>query len=269
MPKRKNLTKVHGAAVYFTYVSQDVEDIATTFRVSKRTVKRWAADDPEWKKSLRACGGSTDLKFQPKPTRKADRDAGDLFNEAKDVYTQAHVDGEPLHKLARITSDKVKNGLSPRRVHEWAKKHQWLEIKTQKEPIRIHGAAGYFTKVSRYLEDIIKTFGISEETISEWMRSPEWERALDIWGHQGTRKPVEKNPKNGKSVGDFFTQINNDASYHDHTYEDGFDRRERSPAVDRLIAAERLIVAAKLSKFENAGKQTGFKNAAKRRKSTN
>ena len=260
MPKRKNLTKIHGAAVYFTYVSQDVEDIAIAFRVSKRTVKRWAANDPEWRKSLKACGGSTDLKFQPKPTRKADRDAGDLFNKAKDVYIQAHADGEPLHKLARITADEVKSGLSPRRVHEWAKKHQWLEIKTQREPTRIHGAAGYFTKVSRYLEDIIRTFEISEETISEWIESSEWERALDAWGHQGTRKPVEKNPKNSKSVGDFFTQINNDASYHDQTYEDGLAARERSPAVDRLIAAERLIAAAKLKKFENA---------AKRRKSTN
>ena len=256
MPKRKNLIKIHGAAVYFTYVSQDVEDIATTFGVSKRTVKRWAADDPEWTKSLKACGGSTELEFQPKPTRKADRDSGDLYNKAKDIYIQAHADGEPLHKLARIAADEVKNGLSPRRVHEWAKKHQWLEIKKQREPTRIHGAAGYFAKVSQYLEDIIRTFEISEETISEWMESPEWERALDAWGYQKeTRRPVEKNPKNSKSVGDFFTQINNDVPYHDQTYGDEFPPRELSPAVGRLIAAERLIAAAKLRKFENAAKQ--------------
>ena len=132
--------------------------------------------------------------------------------------------------------------------------------KHSRNPTKIHGAAAHFAKVSRYLEDIIKTFEISEETISEWMESPEWERALAAWGHQGTRRPVEKNPQNSKSVGDFFTQINSDASYHDQTYEDGLAARERSPAVDRLIAAERLIAAAKLKKFENA---------AKRRKSTN
>lgn len=251
MPKRKNLTKIHGAAVYFTHVSQDIEDIAMTFNVSKRTIRRWAEDDPEWKKSLKACGGSTDLEFQPKPTRKADRDAKSLFDEAQEVYTQAHADGVPLHKLARITADAVKNGLSPRRVHEWAKRYNWQEIKTQVEPVRIHSAAGYFAKVSRFFEDIVKTFDISEQTMQQWIESPEWEQTLSAWGHQGTRKPVKKNAENSKSIGDFFTQIGDDPSYHDHTYEDGIAARKRSPAVERSIARERLIVAAKLSKSTN------------------
>ena len=253
MPKRKNLTKIHGAAVYFIHVSQDIEDIANTFSVSKRTITRWV-DDPAWKKSIKACGGSTDLKFQPKPTRKADRDSKSLFEEAQKVYTKAHATGEPTHRLARITADAVKNGLSPRRVHEWAKKHNWQDIKTQMEPTRIHGAVGYFVKVSRYLEDIIKTFEISEQTILDWMAHPEWERALNAWGHQGTRKAVKKNTENSKSIGDFFTQINNDASYHDHAYEDGLAARERSSAVERLIAAEQLIVTAKLRKLEDTAK---------------
>ena len=123
MPQVKPIAKIHCAAAYFAFVSRDINAIAAQFNVKNRAVRRWA-EDPEWHKALEICGASdaTPLK---QPTRHTERDAGDIFEEARQIYVDALNTGTPKHKLATLTAEKM--GLKVRRVRNWAKRFGWRE----------------------------------------------------------------------------------------------------------------------------------------------
>ena len=124
MPQVKPIVKIHCAAAYFAFVSRDINEIADAFNTSNRTIRRWA-DDPEWEAALDACGYTGDRSFETQPYRDTERDAGGLFEEAREAYTVAVKSGEPPHKLATIAAEAV--DLPRRRVHDWAVKHGWRE----------------------------------------------------------------------------------------------------------------------------------------------
>ena len=53
--------------------------------------------------------------------------------------------------------------------------------------IKIHGAAFYFAHLSRDLREISEATGIGERQIRRYAETPEWDKALDAWGHTGER----------------------------------------------------------------------------------
>ena len=187
MAMGKNLAKIHGAAVYFAHVSQNVQEIAGTFGVSERSVRRWAEEEKEWEESLNACGYTGDHTFKSKPTRKPDRDTKDLFEATHEAYIAARKAGKPLHKLPTLIADSIGSGLSPRRVYEWAKKHRWQESMGRKERRKLHGAAFYFAHVSRDIEKLAKLLKESEDLLRQWTKHTEWNKSLETYGYEGVR----------------------------------------------------------------------------------
>lgn len=122
MPQVKPIAKIHCAAAYFVFVSRDINDIAAAFDTSNRTIRRWA-EDPEWETALDACGYTGDRNFETQPYRDTERDAGRLFEKAREAYIVAVKSGAPKHRWATIAAEAV--DLPRRRVHNWAMKHGW------------------------------------------------------------------------------------------------------------------------------------------------
>ena len=206
MPMGKNLVKIHGAAVYFAHVSRDIHEIATTFDVSERSVRRWAEEEKEWKESLSACGYKGDHAFESKPTRKPDRDAKDLFKTTQEAYVKARKEGTPLHKLPKIIAHDIGDELSPRRVYEWAKKYGWQGIIEEDELIKMHGVAFYFAHVSRDIDEIAEISQVPECLLQQWTKNAEWNKSLEVYEYKGVRnfyKTVERTSK----TTDFPTKI--------------------------------------------------------------
>lgn len=125
MPQVKPIVRIHCAATYFVFVSRDINEIAETFGTSDRTIRRWT-EDPEWETALDACGYTGDKSFETQPYRDTERDAGQLFEKAREAYIVAVNSGEPKHRWATIAAEAV--DLPRRRVHDWAMKHGWREI---------------------------------------------------------------------------------------------------------------------------------------------
>ena len=122
MPQIKPIAKIHCAAAYFVFVSRDINEIAAAFDTSNRTIRRWA-EDPEWDAALNACGYTGDRNFETQPSRDTERDAGQLFEAAREAYIAAVKSGAPKHRWATIAAEAV--DLPRRRVHDWAMKHGW------------------------------------------------------------------------------------------------------------------------------------------------
>ena len=122
MPQVKPIAKIHCAAAYFIFVSRNINDIAAAFDTSDRTIRRWA-EDPEWETALNACRYTGDRNFETQPYRDTERDAGRLFEAAREAYIVAVNSGEPKHRWATIAAEAV--DLPRRRVHNWALKHGW------------------------------------------------------------------------------------------------------------------------------------------------
>ena len=121
----KPIVKIRCAAAYFVFVSRDINEIAETFGTSDRTIRRWT-EDPEWETALEACGYTGDKSFETQPYRDTERDAGQLFEKAREAYILAVNSGEPKHRWATIAAEVVH--LPRRRVHDWAMKHGWRGI---------------------------------------------------------------------------------------------------------------------------------------------
>lgn len=58
----------------------------------------------------------------------------------------------------------------------------------QRRPIeKIYAAAWYFANISRDLGDIADAFKVSPDAVRKWAKTPEWERALDVFKYEGDR----------------------------------------------------------------------------------
>ena len=126
MHRETPIEKIHGAAAIFAFITRDAQEIAKLFEVSDRTIRRWAETDA-FKNALDVFGYDAQRNFVDKPTRDTERDAGDDFRNAREVYLKALNAGEPRHKLAAITE--AKTGIPRKKVGTWARKHGWRDEK--------------------------------------------------------------------------------------------------------------------------------------------
>ena len=58
--------------------------------------------------------------------------------------------------------------------------------------IKIHAAAFYFARISRDLHQLTDFFGVTEYAVRKWAKTPQWEKALDVFGYQGDRYFITK-----------------------------------------------------------------------------
>ena len=58
--------------------------------------------------------------------------------------------------------------------------------------IKIHAAAFYFVNTSRDLHEIANAFGVTEYAVRKWAKTPQWEKALDVFGYTGDRYFITK-----------------------------------------------------------------------------
>ena len=58
--------------------------------------------------------------------------------------------------------------------------------------IKIHAAAFYFVYTSRDLHEIANVFGVTEYAVRKWAKTPQWEKALDVFGYTGDRDFITK-----------------------------------------------------------------------------
>ena len=58
--------------------------------------------------------------------------------------------------------------------------------------IKIHAAAFYFARTSRDLHQITDFFGVTEYAVRKWAKTPQWEKALDVFGYTGDRDFITK-----------------------------------------------------------------------------
>ena len=120
----KQVEKIHGAAAIFAFITRDAQKIGSYFKVTDRTVQRWA-ETPEWQNALDVFGYEDDRSFEIQPFRDTQRDAGEVFNNAREAYIQAIQEGVPKHRRATVTAEAV--GLKPRRIRQWARRFKWEE----------------------------------------------------------------------------------------------------------------------------------------------
>lgn len=55
---------------------------------------------------------------------------------------------------------------------------------------KIHAAAFYYARISRYYQDIADAIGVSAGTVRRWKETPEWANALKAFGIEG----IDVNP---------------------------------------------------------------------------
>ena len=125
MRQKQMLVKIHSAAFYFVHISRNVHEIAEVFGVSTGAVYKWAKT-PEWDYALSVFNYTGDREFKRRRSRDTARDAGEVFEEAREAYFKAIAEGVPERKLATVAGNAV--GLSRRRIHAWAKQYHWREI---------------------------------------------------------------------------------------------------------------------------------------------
>ena len=124
MRQERLLVKIYSAAFYFSHISRDVNEISDAFGVSRHAVYKWAKT-PEWDYALSVFNYTGEREFARRASRDTARDAGDVFERARDAYFQAMREGVPDRKLATVAGGVV--GLPRRRIHAWAKQYGWRE----------------------------------------------------------------------------------------------------------------------------------------------
>lgn len=127
MAKTRDIAMIHGAAFYFAYISQDKKSIASHFNVSERTIDRWSKTR-EWEEALNAWGYTGNRSFTRTLRRDIASKSRERFEQAKAIYIKAFKSGEPLHRLATITSEAISTEdfkLPPSTIRRWANRYNW------------------------------------------------------------------------------------------------------------------------------------------------
>ena len=110
MRQERLLVKIYSAAFYFSHISRDANEIAEKFGISVDTIYNWARA-PEWEFALSVFNYTGDREFARRPRRDTQRDAGEVFEKARDAYLKARREGVPVRRIATL----VANGLGLKR----------------------------------------------------------------------------------------------------------------------------------------------------------
>ena len=115
--------KIKAAAYYFVFVSRNVEQIKTDFRVSRRTVQRWS-EEPEWAEILDVCDYKGPSTFESSNICEGSESGAESdLKRAYRSYKAKLKAGEPKHTLTRLVEQDT--GINRKRVSEWARRYNW------------------------------------------------------------------------------------------------------------------------------------------------
>ena len=76
---------------------------------------------------------------------------------------------------------------------DWFKKQVGYNSRRTRS-LKIPAAAFYFARISRSIHQIAKAFDVTEWAVRRWAKTPEWQKALDVFGYTGYRH-FESRPK--------------------------------------------------------------------------
>ena len=124
MRQERLLVRIYSAAYHFAHISRDANEIAEKFGVSVDTVWNWAKT-PEWEFALSVFNDTGDRSFLRRPRRDTQRDAGEVFEKAREAYFSALRKGVPVRNIATLVAKGL--GLKRQRVYLWAKEYGWRE----------------------------------------------------------------------------------------------------------------------------------------------
>ena len=82
---------------------------------------------------------------------------------------------------------------------DWFKKQVWHNYEREnalrkKSLVKIPAAAFYFVRISRDVHQIAEEFNVTEWAVRKWAKTPEWQKALDVFDYKGERR-FEAQPK--------------------------------------------------------------------------
>ena len=82
---------------------------------------------------------------------------------------------------------------------DWFKKQVWHNYEREnalrkKSLVKIPAAAFYFVRISRDVHQIAEEFKVTEWAVRKWAKTPEWQKALDVFDYKGERR-FEAQPK--------------------------------------------------------------------------
>ena len=97
---KKDNVKIHAAATCFVFVSRELQQIAKTFGLQERTIRRWRDDEPEWEKTLRTIGYTGTRLFKKSHTRDTESNTAD-FQRVKHAYRKERDQGVPKSRKIR------------------------------------------------------------------------------------------------------------------------------------------------------------------------
>ena len=128
-------------------------------------------------------------------------------------------------------------------------------MRQQRLLVKIHAAAFYFSHISRDVNDISEVFGVSKDAIYKWVKTPEWQYALDVFGYTGDRS-FQRRPRRdtARDAGEVFEKAR--AAY--------FKAMRQGVATRRLATAAGDAVGLPRRRIHAWAKQYGWREGVRK-----
>ncbi|MCG9133844.1 hypothetical protein J5I95_19420 [Candidatus Poribacteria bacterium] len=119
----KTIRQIHAAAVIFAKRNGcSAQEIADILDMPVSIIYRFRKSH-DWDETLDALDYTGDRNFTRQVTRDAQRDAPELVEQARGLYTQERRNGRNHKKAVTAVCEVLK--IKRRRVNEWAEKYHW------------------------------------------------------------------------------------------------------------------------------------------------
>ena len=96
---------------------------------------------------------------------------------------------------------------------DWFRKQVWYNYERdnalqKKSLVKIPAAAFYFARISRDIHQIAKAFDVTAWAVRRWAKTPEWKKALDVFGYTGTyRFTTQPKRDTARENGETFNRV--------------------------------------------------------------
>lgn len=96
---------------------------------------------------------------------------------------------------------------------DWFRKQVWYNYERdnalqKKSLVKIPAAAFYFARISRDIHQIAKVFDVTAWAVRRWAKTPEWKKALDVFGYTGTyRFTTQPKRDTARENGETFNRV--------------------------------------------------------------